>query len=51
MPTYQGQVNEEGLLELIEYVKSLKAIPTNATGIVGAAPASEPAQGAAPAKK
>ena len=24
MPTFQGLVNEEGLLELIEYVKSLK---------------------------
>jgi hypothetical protein len=49
MPTYQGQVNEEGLLQLIEYMKSLKAIPTNATGIV--APA-EPANGAAtPGKK
>src|SRR5262249_30075724 len=25
MPTFQGQVNEEQLLELVEYVKSLKA--------------------------
>jgi cytochrome c oxidase subunit 2 len=51
MPTYQGQVNEEGLLQLIEYMKSLKAIPTNATGI--ATPpidAKEPGAGA-PVKK
>jgi cytochrome c oxidase subunit 2 len=25
MPTFQGQVNEEGVLELVEYVKSLKS--------------------------
>ena len=28
MPTFQGQVNEEGVLELVEYVKSLKSSPT-----------------------
>jgi cytochrome c oxidase subunit 2 len=27
MPTFQGLVSEEGLLELIEYVKSLQALP------------------------
>ena len=27
MPTFQGLVSEEQLLELIEYVKSLKALP------------------------
>ena len=27
MPTFQGLVTEEGLLELIEYVKSLKTLP------------------------
>ena len=27
MPTFQGQVTEEGLLELIEYVKALKTLP------------------------
>ena len=30
MPTFQGLVNEEGLLELIEYVKSLKQENPNA---------------------
>jgi cytochrome c oxidase subunit 2 len=30
MPTFQGLVNEEGLLELIEYVKSLKQDTPNA---------------------
>jgi cytochrome c oxidase subunit 2 len=27
MPTFQGLVSEEGLLELIEYVKALKTLP------------------------
>ena len=27
MPTFQGLVTEEQLLELVEYVKSLKALP------------------------
>ena len=30
MPTFQGLVTEEGLLELIEYVKSLKQDTPNA---------------------
>ena len=41
MPTFQGLVSEEGLLQLIEYIKTLKAAPSNATGA--------PAQAAAPA--
>ena len=32
MPTFQGLVSEEGLLELIEYVKSLKALPQDSQG-------------------
>jgi cytochrome c oxidase subunit 2 len=47
MPTFQGLITEENLLLLIEYIKSLKAVPSNATGIVTI----EPAAGAAPAKK
>jgi cytochrome c oxidase subunit 2 len=27
MPTYQGQVNEEGVMSLIEYIKSMPAPP------------------------
>ena len=33
MPTFQGLVSEEGLLQLLEYIKSLKAVPSNATGV------------------
>ena len=33
MPTFQGLVSEEGLLQLVEYMKSLKATPSNATGL------------------
>ena len=47
MPTFQGLVSEEGLLQLIEYVKSLKATPSNATGVPAAAPT--PPAGKAPA--
>lgn len=43
MPTFQGLISEEGLLQLIEYIKSLKAAESNATGIVGP-PAGAPAQ-------
>jgi len=42
MPTFQGLVSEEGLLQLIEYIKSLKALPSNATG-APAAPVQAPA--------
>ncbi len=44
MPTFQGLISEEGLLQLIEYIKSLKAAESNATGIVAPPPE-------APAKK
>jgi cytochrome c oxidase subunit 2 len=47
MPTFQGLVSEEGLLQLIEYIKSLKAVPSNATG----APALPAAAAATPGKK
>ena len=30
MPTYQGLVNEDGMLELIAYVKSLQATEAKA---------------------
>jgi cytochrome c oxidase subunit 2 len=42
MPTFQGLVSEEGLLQLLEYIQSLKAVPSNATG-TPAAPAAAPA--------
>jgi cytochrome c oxidase subunit 2 len=38
MPTFQGLVNEEGVMALIEYVKSLQATQ-GAAGAAGAAPA------------
>jgi cytochrome c oxidase subunit 2 len=44
MPTFQGLVNEEGVMALIEYVKSLQG-----TGRPGAAPAAAAAGAAAPA--
>jgi cytochrome c oxidase subunit 2 len=37
MPTFQGLVNEEGMLSLIEYVKSLSAPPAPQTAAEGAA--------------
>ncbi len=42
MPTFQGLVSEEGLLQLIEYVKSLKA-PAAAPAGAAAPSAAEPA--------
>jgi cytochrome c oxidase subunit 2 len=33
MPTFQGLVSEEGLLQLIEYVKSLKNEPAGSTAV------------------
>jgi cytochrome c oxidase subunit 2 len=40
MPTFQGLVSEEGLLQLIEYVKSLKtASPVQAVRPTASAPA------------
>lgn len=50
MPTFQGLITEENLLLLIEYIKSLKAVDSNATGIVTGEPAAGTAP-AAPAKK
>jgi cytochrome c oxidase subunit 2 len=41
MPTFQGQVTEEGVLQLVEYVKSLGTKPS-------AAPAMEGATGSSP---
>ena len=32
MPTFQGQVSEEQLLALVEYVKSLQTVKTAKTG-------------------
>lgn len=32
MPTFQGQVSEEGLMQLIAYVKSLSKIPQGGSG-------------------
>ncbi len=57
MPTFQGLVNEEGMLHLVEYIKSLKVSPLNATGkeaqagseAVPAPPLAKP--GAPPKKK
>ena len=46
MPTFQGLLNEESVMALIEYVKSLQSstggtAPTNAAGAPAAAPAQE----------
>jgi hypothetical protein len=48
MPAYQGLVSEEGLLELIEYVKSLKSeTPSVRPNVSGpAAGEATPARGA-----
>jgi cytochrome c oxidase subunit 2 len=45
MPTFQGQVSEEGLLQLLAYIKSLSKA---ASAPAGAAPAPAPHSGAAP---
>jgi cytochrome c oxidase subunit 2 len=37
MPTFQGQLDEEQVLQLIQYIKSLK--PADAPGVAGAEPA------------
>jgi cytochrome c oxidase subunit 2 len=42
MPTFQGLVNEEGVMALIEYIKSLPAPATLAPAV--SAPAARPAQ-------
>jgi cytochrome c oxidase subunit II len=41
MPTFQGLVTEEGLLQLIEYVKSLSRQPAGAQGPAGTVPVPE----------
>ena len=38
MPTFQGQVTEEDLLQLIEYIKSLAKQPAQSAPALGAAP-------------
>ena len=43
MPTFQGLVNEEGVMALIEYVKSLQSAPGGAAA-ANTAPAAAPAQ-------
>ena len=44
MPTFQGLVNEEGVMALIEYVKSLQSSPGDAAAAANAAPAAAPVQ-------
>jgi hypothetical protein len=48
MPTFQGLVNEEGVMSLIEYIKGLKAAPGAAapTAQAAGADAAAPAAGA-----
>jgi len=48
MPTFQGLVNEEGLLALLEYIKSLQPAGTPGTPAVAAGAPSDTAPGAAP---
>ena len=36
MPTYQGQVSEEGLIDLVEYIKTLKSNYRNQQTLVTA---------------
>jgi cytochrome c oxidase subunit 2 len=43
MPTFQGLVNEEGVMSLIEYIKSLPPAAAPAAP-AGQAPAARPAQ-------
>jgi cytochrome c oxidase subunit 2 len=49
MPTFQGLVNEDAMLQLIEYIKSLKSAPPTATGVTPVA--ASPVGTAAPARK
>jgi hypothetical protein len=46
MPTFQGLVNEESVMALIEYVKSLQSSPGTAPApaTTAATPAAAPAQ-------
>jgi cytochrome c oxidase subunit II len=43
MPTFQGLVNEESVMALVEYVKSLQSAQTGAATAAAAAPAGAPA--------
>jgi len=52
MPTFQGLINEEGLMSLLEYIKSLPstgqagaATPAGASGQAAPAPSPAPADG------
>ncbi len=52
MPTFQGLVSEEGVVQLIEYIKSLNPSPGQGQGTQTTVPAREPAAaGAAPANR
>ena len=42
MPTFQGLISEEGLLQLIAYIKSLSSPAPAAAGSNAAAPAPAP---------
>ncbi len=44
MPTYQGQVNEEQLLQLIQHIKTLQSREGESEGEAGALPAAETAE-------
>jgi len=42
MPTFQGVVNEEQMIQLMAYLKSMGSSPASAPGTAGAAPSPEP---------
>jgi cytochrome c oxidase subunit 2 len=46
MPTYEGRLTEEQLMQLIEYIKSLRTAPAGdaASGTIGPTPTTAPAQ-------
>ena len=48
MPTFQGLVTEEGVLQLVEYIKSLGQRPTNQP--VGATPSAPPTTSRPPSR-
>ena len=43
MPTFQGQVSEESVMSIIEFIKSLPATGPNAAAVAGGASAAAPA--------
>lgn len=49
MPSFAGQVKEQDLLSLIDYIASLKAAPGAANALPAAAPATQPAAAQQPA--